>query len=173
MKDKSVAMPCESRGAARAWLIKHVTAAQAMKARRCMAFPTSRYIAQSHYSYHIATLSVDPICLNERQLRRASSETATTPRQSAPFISGRRSLTQSSPWALLRQRARVPDRPLVRPGRKGHNLCRAGLARARHLHIPVTGWNRRICSLMGQGARGSSGCRRFRVPAFSACSFGT
>src|ERR1700722_8843460 len=32
--------------------------------------------------------------------------------------------------------------------------------------------SRRFCSLMGQG-RKLFGCRRFRVPAFSACSFGT
>jgi hypothetical protein len=38
--------------------------------------------------------------------------------------------------------------------------------------ISLTGFDE-LRSLMGQGARGSSGCRRFRAPAFSACSFGT
>ena len=50
MKDKSVAMPCESRGAARAWLIKHVTDAQAIKARRCIVFPQRRSLLQSTIS---------------------------------------------------------------------------------------------------------------------------
>jgi hypothetical protein len=38
--------------------------------------------------------------------------------------------------------------------------------------LPTPGLDR-FCSLMGQGAGGSSVCRRFRVPVFSACSFGT
>jgi hypothetical protein len=39
MKDKSEAMPWESRGVARAWLIKQVIGTQAIKARRRIAFP--------------------------------------------------------------------------------------------------------------------------------------
>src|ERR1700721_4892082 len=47
MKDKSVAMPCESSGVARAWLIKPAIDAQATKTRRCTAFPQRRSILQS------------------------------------------------------------------------------------------------------------------------------
>jgi hypothetical protein len=54
MKDKSVAMPCESRGVASAWLIKHVIDAQAIKAMRCIVFPPEfKYIPKRYYSYHL------------------------------------------------------------------------------------------------------------------------
>jgi hypothetical protein len=47
MNDKSDAMPCESKAAARASLIKHVIDAKAIKARRCIAFPQRRSTLQS------------------------------------------------------------------------------------------------------------------------------
>jgi hypothetical protein len=47
MNDKSDAMPCESKAAARASLIKHVIDVKAIKARRCIAFPQRRSTLQS------------------------------------------------------------------------------------------------------------------------------
>src|SRR5580692_2816790 len=47
MNNKSDAMPCEPKAAARASLIKHVIDAKAIKARRCIAFPQRRSTLQS------------------------------------------------------------------------------------------------------------------------------
>jgi hypothetical protein len=57
MKDKSVAMPCESSGAALAWLTKHVIDTQAIKGRRCIIFPRVevRCKAPIFLSHHNAT----------------------------------------------------------------------------------------------------------------------
>jgi hypothetical protein len=46
MNNKSDAMPCEPKAAARASLIKHVIDAKAIKARRCIAFPQRRSTLQ-------------------------------------------------------------------------------------------------------------------------------
>jgi hypothetical protein len=51
--------------------------------------------------------------------------------------------------------------------------CRDRLVSTWPFAPPRNGWSRQIVFSNGSRARGSSGCRRFRVPAFSACSFGT